>query len=434
MTVNKRVSKDPDNHKWQWQFEKYFGSGTPLVVEYDPETKIFRIPVQRRGVNNNWDGEPHLATGWRDFYGTDDPYSSWDDVNGILKLFVMSYYPNQDLGDGTFGNEPSWYGVDVFYFHGFTKYDVEIGIDECIVEKNVTIPLEMTVHPKDVSWELLDEYVNRYDTTKLEEIAARKANPIESSTEISVSLKEGVNSLVVSSYDNNNKLVSSIRNIYCMPEDADNWELRGTGKFTDDAVMGLGGNWEPTTVEVLVEENKAKPGYYRIKNPYEGIAAKWNDLNYDHQDHTHYLYFDASRPKQVIMESSALGVREEKLGAMYLTSKAYEEKRAGKLQPEYTAYLGKLEDGKITFPEGSIGIRLPEYTKPLTEDLIYWVNNNGEFMLELPSSGIEGIETADNETAEYFSLQGLRIDRPADGQMVIVRKGGKSFKTVYRAH
>lgn len=56
-----------------------------------------------------------------------------------------------------------------------------------------------------------------------------------------------------------------------------------------------------------------------------------------------------------------------------------------------------------------------------------------QFMLELPSSGIESIEGADNETAEYFSLQGLRIDRPADGQMVIVRKGGKSFKTVYRA-
>lgn len=64
----------------------------------------------------------------------------------------------------------------------------------------------------------------------------------------------------------------------------------------------------------------------------------------------------------------------------------------------------------------------------------YWVNNNDMFMLELPSNGIEGIEAADNETAEYFSLQGLRIDRPADGQMVIVRKGGKSFKTVYRAH
>ena len=345
----------------------------------------------------------------------------------------MHYYPNQDQGDGTFADQSYAYGVDKFTFKGFTKYDVDIDIEECVSQKEVSIPLNMTVHPKNVSWELLPEYVNPCDTVKLEEIAARNANPIDASTTVNVTLKEGVNTLVVSSYDNENKLVSSIRNLYCMPDDSENWEARGTGKFTDDAVLGLGGDWTPTTVEVLVEENKTKPGYYRIKDPYQGIVAKWNDLTYDHAGHTHYLYFDASRPKQVIMGPTALGVREEKLGAMYLTSKAYEEKRAGKLQPEYTAYLGKLENGKITFPTGSIGIRLPEYTKVMGTDLIYWVNNNDQFMLELPSSGIESIEGADNETAEYFSLQGLRIDRPADGQMVIVRKGGKSFKTVYRA-
>lgn len=436
MKVNKRVSKDPENHKWQWQFEKYFAAGTPLIVEYDPDTKRFRIPVVRHGVNNMWDGEPFLATGWHEFYGeeSDDPYSSWDDVNGKLNLFVMHYYPNQDNGDGTFSDHAYAYGTDKFYFKGFTKYDVDIDIEECVAQKEVSIPLNMTVHPKNVSWELVNEYVIPTDTVKLEEIAARKANPIDASTTVNVTMKEGVNTLVVSSYDDKNNLVSSIRNIFCMPEDAENWEARGTGKFTDDAVLGLGGDWTPTSVDVVVEENKAKPGYYRIKDPYQGIVAKWNDLTYDHTGHTHYLYFDASRPKQVMMEPTALGVREGKLGAMYLTSKAYEEKRAGKLQPEYTAYFGKLENGKITFPTGSIGIRLPEYTKVLGQDLIYWVNNNDMFMLELPSNGIEGIEAADNETAEYFSLQGLRIDRPADGQMVIVRKGGKSFKTVYRAH
>lgn len=155
MKVNKRVSQDPENHKWQWQFEEYFAAGTPLIVEYDPDTKRFRIPIQRHGVNNMWDGEPFLATGWREFYGTDDPYSTWDDVNGKLNLFVMHYYPNQDQGDGTFADQSYAYGVDKFTFKGFTKYDVDIDIEECVSQKEVSIPLNMTVHPKNVSWELL---------------------------------------------------------------------------------------------------------------------------------------------------------------------------------------------------------------------------------------------------------------------------------------
>ena len=431
--VKRRVAKDPENHKWQWAFVEYFAAGTDLIVEYDPDTKTLRVPVMRKGVNNMWDGEPFLACGWKEFHGTDDPYSKWDDVNGILELYRIDYYPNQDLGDGTYGDRIYAQGIDIFRFKGFAKYDVDIQIDECVASRNVTATLVMTAHPQNVSWELLGEYVGKYDTEKLARIAERKANPITGTTSVDLTLKEGVNSLVVSSYDNNGNLVSSIKNIYCMPEEADQWTSLGMGKFTDDAVLGLSDGWLPTTVEVEIQENKSKPGYYRLVDPYKEIAAKWDGLEYTHSAHKHYLYIDASRPKQIMFEPAATGVSHPaQLKDIYLTSKAYEEKRAGKLQPEYTEYLGLMENGIISFPEGALGVRLPEYTAVVGEDLIYWVNNGGEFTVEFPSVGIDGVAADVDAQTRYYTLQGIAIDTPEEGQVVIMRRGNKAVKAIYR--
>lgn len=52
-------------------------------------------------------------------------------------------------------------------------------------------------------------------------------------------------------------------------------------------------------------------------------------------------------------------------------------------------------------------------------------------VIDEPSVGIDSIENADEE-AEYFDLQGVRIDRPAKGRIVIVRRGDKVSKEIAR--
>lgn len=49
-----------------------------------------------------------------------------------------------------------------------------------------------------------------------------------------------------------------------------------------------------------------------------------------------------------------------------------------------------------------------------------------------PSVGIEGVENVDNAPARYFNLQGVEINEPAKGQIVIEVRGGKSTKRVIR--
>lgn len=46
--------------------------------------------------------------------------------------------------------------------------------------------------------------------------------------------------------------------------------------------------------------------------------------------------------------------------------------------------------------------------------------------------GVDAIGDDTNVETEYYSLQGVRIASPAKGDVVIVRKGGKSYKTVIR--
>ena len=60
----------------------------------------------------------------------------------------------------------------------------------------------------------------------------------------------------------------------------------------------------------------------------------------------------------------------------------------------------------------------------------------GDFKLDMTGldlSGIADIEAdgADGE-AEYFNLQGMRVQHPEAGSIYICRKGGKSFKTMVR--
>ncbi len=433
--VKKRVSVDPENHKWQWCFVKqWLGSGADVIVEYDPDNNIFRIPVQRRGVNNVWDGEPHLLTDWRTYYGTDDPYSSWDPVDGILKIFEISFYPNQDLGDGTFGNKPTYYGTHNIYMHGFVKYDVNFGISELVDSFNQKLKVDFTTHPTDISWELVNDLVLPTDTVLIDRIALDKKNPMTEPGEIEITLKEGINSLVGISYDKDKKRVTSIKNIYCMPEDRENWKKLGTGIFTEDALTGLGSDdWHPLSMNVEIEENVNRPGFYRIVDPYRQLPATFGEFNYEHSGRTDYMYIDASRPNEVVLKAYATGIRENELGKAFLTSAAYEGKRMGKLKPEYIDYCGKLKEGVITFPGSSIGVRLPEYTKALgNKDIIYWVNRNDKFTIELPVlSSVSEIEVSGTPEATYYNLQGARVANPSKGDVLIEVSENGSRKVIF---
>lgn len=46
-------------------------------------------------------------------------------------------------------------------------------------------------------------------------------------------------------------------------------------------------------------------------------------------------------------------------------------------------------------------------------------------------SGIDGITADDNAPAEYFNLQGIRVDSPRTGNIYIRRQGSKAAKVIF---
>lgn len=110
-----------------------------------------------------------------------------------------------------------------------------------------------------------------------------------------------------------------------------------------------------------------------------------------------------------------------------------------------TAYTFKVADaGWGTYNFGSVRDMVPDTSYTLTrgsssgdcsiaQDFTGNITFNlttYEFRLE-SSTGIEGIETAEDAPAVYYNMQGVRVDNPENG-MYIVRRGGKTFKTVIR--
>ena len=54
-----------------------------------------------------------------------------------------------------------------------------------------------------------------------------------------------------------------------------------------------------------------------------------------------------------------------------------------------------------------------------------------EWEIVLPDlSAVNGIEADSNVAPKYYNLQGMEVKAPVAGELVIVKQGGKSYKTI----
>ena len=78
------------------------------------------------------------------------------------------------------------------------------------------------------------------------------------------------------------------------------------------------------------------------------------------------------------------------------------------------------EEGKVYFIEA-------KYVLNSREDYIGYIS----FMKGWPA-GIDGITSDSDCPTEIYNLQGVKVTNPAPGQLVIVKKGGKTTKTIWK--
>lgn len=210
--------------------------------------------------------------------------------------------------------------------------------------------------------------------------------------------------------------------VYVIQDNDDQWKsFESKGEYTDDIVSSIYNNHTAVAHEVEVQENIATPGFYRLVNPY-AEPYQFASENVGGCTHKHYIYINAVDPEKVYLLESPIGW-ELGDGAMVVSSLAYMDIQN---EADPSAHYGTLADGVITFPQKALVAREMKYQ----EGAWYFANSNNAFKVQLPEdAGVGSVMADDTEAAvEYYNLQGVRIDAPAAGQLVIRRQGSSVSK------
>lgn len=273
------------------------------------------------------------------------------------------------------------------------------------------------------------EFANSQDN--FDYIAANGEEFTKDQTSLNYNLsgqKDGVWTVFAVAVDADNNFKNGVRTLlYVVNDNSDKWKsLEGDALYTDDIVASIYKNHDDTERSVAIEENIEIPGYYRLVNPYAdpySFAAQSKHKG----SHSHYLYINASNPDQVYVEEAPIGW-ELGDGAMAVTSYAFQALNKN-IDPAEIKTFGTLKDCTITFPEKALRARELNYDNGAWYD----ANINSAFKVVLPkSAGVGSIvaDSASDAPAEFFNLQGQRVEHPSAGQLVIRRQGETVAKII----
>lgn len=190
--------------------------------------------------------------------------------------------------------------------------------------------------------------------------------------------------------------------------DTETWKSIGTGQYRETS---LHASWVFSSypeLDVEMEESEQTPGRYRLKNAYANYPDMFGGAYCLEGDH--YIVVDASDPECVFIERSLTGyitglVEDEKGNDVPAELVVYSQAGhmldvQGKTKEEVKekGVFGKLKNGCITFPNGTIlGTQHGVGGYWENDDYKYWLyqvsNKNGNFRIKLPGAPVLDVTT-----------------------------------------
>ena len=441
--INVDVRKDTgDSNIQQYRLSPIFCDAT-IIVDYNAETGKTR--VARQETNIDMDGfllqVLDFATAYEVFWG-DNPAYDPDEVAEIVELYDSYNYFIEPIGR-------------IYLFLGFTFE----GYDDLIAMSDVTFQIDG--YPTGLPEIIAPRYFAPGEEAKckieLEEgITSAKVGifngivnqkmldavmsgaegvfDVEAGGEFELS-HENVNelmSIVAISYANGIALDYSKKYFTCIDDEEGQWTSLGEGEIVTDLMEGVF-EFEPNITKVEVQQNITNSGVYRVLNSYDGRFPYNEPGEYD-TEYNHYLVFDATDPECVLLGVSELGI--DWNGAAFVGGSLAIYEGLTVEEAKDGGYGGTLIDGVITFPKNSLFIYSDQWTKfGGSEGMLYYANTSGMMSLKIPSNettGIEEIISENDNDAVYYNLQGVRVDNPVKGSVVIRANNGKAQKIVVK--
>lgn len=219
-----------------------------------------------------------------------------------------------------------------------------------------------------------------------------------------------------------------------------NWQTLGTGKFKDAFLATMYGipvsSCPEVDVTVLYDANNE--GMFRIVDPFYEVFGV-----------TGTFEINATDQEYVLIPQQSTFVEDEDYGIVYIMSRSYAH--AYLLNPtldkkEFLETYGDFNitydkaTGRIDIPENSFFIRWPsspgDGNNGPSPNGLYTNNKSSESYLILPTDpaaiGNIAADADINAPVEYFNLQGMKIENPEAGQIVIRRQGSTVTKMLTR--
>lgn len=231
------------------------------------------------------------------------------------------------------------------------------------------------------------------------------------------------------------------------------WTSLGMATFMDGwmlPALEIDQTKEANWYKVELQQNDANDKIYRLVNPYKGDSpiAKYNESTKDG-----YIQFDVTDPDHVVFAITDAGFANKKLqfSKLYCFNKlTFYMDYYSKSASEIIAGLGDkilyttFKDGVVALPSVmSNGKWSSDACFGDQTDRVggwYWADNsdnpvNMACKIIFPSdqSGIAGVVGEDsNAPVKYYNLQGVAVDNPVAGQLVIKRQGSKVTKIIVK--
>ncbi|MDE6288435.1 MAG: hypothetical protein K2M00_06590 [Muribaculaceae bacterium] len=205
----------------------------------------------------------------------------------------------------------------------------------------------------------------------------------------------------------------------------DPWELLSDeATFTERFISPLFGVENLAPYAVSVYRNN-ETGAYRVENPLKGLYAA---LEFPETAESPELILDATNPDNVAFAMTSTGINGGSDGVYAYFSEAWYEEIYGEgadaLDPEIRITLTE-DENTVTF------------TFPVHCCTVY-ASGSGKFYYGSPEagslvvpvkSGVSSVVVDANAPVEYFNLQGVKVENPANG-LYIRRQGNVATKVV----
>lgn len=425
----------------------YF-AGIALEATVDLANKTITIPVQNTGFTAD-NGDVWFFMSY--YYPLDGYWQASSFKFAVNATLNSDGSIVLDSGDPTYGFG-IWAGSDYWSWDIYTvhrravwnyagpvvDYSFTAQMDECVHNNSIDLKINSGADVASMKYNLV--YGDYPASDNNLSIVSESAEPIDKAFNGSIKLNKGFNNglytLFLMSYDADGNLKNGDAYLLSIIDDEPGeWADFCTAYYTDD-IIGPIFNVGNSVLNVDVQYNTMIQNLIRVVEPYTDF---YTDSNIHQCNKKHYLYLDASNPNRVVLLTSPLGFAADEDGLILCTSKAQQEREKGTSDDDIEAmgYFGKMETTSraaenfvITFPQDA----LLAYFKN-DSGTMYRGNSNGNFRLELTSPIPTSIKEIGSDDVKapvvYYNLQGMRINEPAKGQVVIRRQGNKSEKIVF---